>query len=349
MTESTGGSTAAMAPTPMTAGAMLRSAREAQGLHLAALASMLKVPESKLEALESDRYDELQGATFVRALAQAACRALKVEAAPVMARLPKAESAALGSVGRGLNASYRERGVNRDAGESGWPRMLLPIGLLVIVIAALALWWMPDGGFHTEGLQHQIEQVTPSVGEKASDAASAAISMIQGLPGVLPGHTDGAPGVAASDVPAVVIADSGAASAPVHVPAAMLGAATVLSSPPGPAAPQPASVAIEARLAGVPNAVASGASASAPAVTPSGGRGMVQLRALEPTWVEVVDATGQSLVARILHQGEMLNFEGALPLRVKVGNARGTEVVYQGRPVDLQSAARDNVARLVLK
>jgi hypothetical protein len=32
-----------------------------------------------------------------------------------------------------------------------------------------------------------------------------------------------------------------------------------------------------------------------------------------------------------------------------VGNVAGTEVVFQGHPVDLKPLARDNVARLELK
>ena len=38
----------------LTAGALLRQAREASGLHIAALAVTMKVPVKKLEALESD-------------------------------------------------------------------------------------------------------------------------------------------------------------------------------------------------------------------------------------------------------------------------------------------------------
>ena len=43
------------------AGGMIRAARQAQGIDLASLAAMLKVPLRRLEALEAGRHDELQG------------------------------------------------------------------------------------------------------------------------------------------------------------------------------------------------------------------------------------------------------------------------------------------------
>ena len=49
------------------AGALLRSAREAAGLHIAALAVSLKVPVKKLEALEQDRMDLLPDADWLPA------------------------------------------------------------------------------------------------------------------------------------------------------------------------------------------------------------------------------------------------------------------------------------------
>ena len=60
---------------------LLRAAREAAGLHIAALAAALKVPVRKLEALEAGRYGELPDLTFARALASSACRHLKVDPA----------------------------------------------------------------------------------------------------------------------------------------------------------------------------------------------------------------------------------------------------------------------------
>ncbi len=72
----------------LTAGMLLRRAREASGLHVAALAVSLKVPVRKLEALEADRFDLLPDLVFARALASSVCRTLRVDAQPVLERLP---------------------------------------------------------------------------------------------------------------------------------------------------------------------------------------------------------------------------------------------------------------------
>ena len=57
----------------MTAGGLLKEARQAAGMHIAALAVALKVPVSKLEALEADNYAVLPDTVFVRALASSVC------------------------------------------------------------------------------------------------------------------------------------------------------------------------------------------------------------------------------------------------------------------------------------
>lgn len=128
------------------AGEMLRTARQAQGLHIAVLATQLKVTPRKLELLESDQHAELQGATFVRALAQAACRALKIDPAPVLARLPDVHGNTLDQVNGGLNAPFREHGARRAAMDlpEVKPVVLVFVGLLLA--AAAALWLLPHDG-----------------------------------------------------------------------------------------------------------------------------------------------------------------------------------------------------------
>lgn len=73
----------------LSAGHMLRLAREERGYHLPALAAHLKVSVHKLEALEADEWSVFPDVVFVRALASAVCRVLKIDPAPVLAQLPK--------------------------------------------------------------------------------------------------------------------------------------------------------------------------------------------------------------------------------------------------------------------
>jgi cytoskeleton protein RodZ len=124
---------------------MLRAAREKQGLHVAALAATIKIPQRKLEALEADRYDELPDITFTRALAMTVCRALKIDAAPVLARLPQAGARGLGNVTGSLNAPYRERPGRTDPADLGIARHPLYWAALLVLMAAIALFFLPTG------------------------------------------------------------------------------------------------------------------------------------------------------------------------------------------------------------
>jgi cytoskeleton protein RodZ len=83
--------------------------------------------------------------------------------------------------------------------------------------------------------------------------------------------------------------------------------------------------------------------ASAPLQAPL----VVRVRA--ESWIEVVDGAGKALVARNVAAGEALSLDGALPLRVKIGNAAATEVFFRGDSIDLSTQSKDNVARLELK
>ena len=127
------------------AGAWLRNVRQQRGLHIAALAVMLKVPQAKLEALEADRFDELPDATFARALATAMCRALKVDPAPVLAMLPRTRDREF-DVRPGLNQPFRERGAGPiDGGVLALVARPVVWGPLLLLIAAAAVYWIPAG------------------------------------------------------------------------------------------------------------------------------------------------------------------------------------------------------------
>lgn len=303
------------ASTAATAGAWLRNARQQRGLHIAALAVMLKVPQSKLEALEADRFDLLPDATFARALATAMCRALKVDPAPVLALLPRSSEQGF-DVRPGLNQPFRERGAGSAIDAGGLSVVARPVvwGPALLLVAAAAIYWVPAGW----------------ISDREASTTAAAPSTVVSTVASAPAEFVPAPAVAAS---------SAAASAP-----------RVVASPASAAAPLPvASAPLQVREVAPPPAATPVATPAPlkPMIT-AGPGGSLRVTATADTWVEVADAQGQVLVSRVLREGEQQEYTGAAPYKVRVGNVRGTRLEWRGAAVDLTARANNNVARLEL-
>jgi cytoskeleton protein RodZ len=140
---------AAAGPAAATAGRLLREARERQGLHIVALSAMIKVAPKKLELLEADRIDALPDATFARALAQTVCRALKIDATPVLSLLPLSGHR-LEQVGRTLNTPFQDRPgalVQREGPSLATSPAFWITGL--ILLAAVTVYLLPAGLIRT--------------------------------------------------------------------------------------------------------------------------------------------------------------------------------------------------------
>ncbi|MGQ2981563.1 MAG: helix-turn-helix domain-containing protein, partial [Polaromonas sp.] len=127
----------------VTAGSVIRQAREAAGLHIAALAVALKVPVKKLEALEADRLDLLPDAVFVRALASSVCRTLKIDAAQVLALLPQTGKPRLDYQHASINTPFRAP--SDGPGPSLLAQVSRPAVLagLLLLLGALVLIFLP--------------------------------------------------------------------------------------------------------------------------------------------------------------------------------------------------------------
>jgi len=214
----------------VTAGSLLRQARTAKGLHIAALATSIKVAPRKLELLESDRFDELPGATFTRALAQTVCRSLKIDAAPVLALLPLPAEQSLSQMGLGLNAPFRDRPGRRVPSDLQFLKSPVVLGAAVLLAASAMLYLLPSGWLSdaTQRAVTSAEQMAATpVPAPVGDAASASV------PAIAP---------AASTVIEAVQAAS--AAAPLPAPEASQPAPALASAPTPTSAPVVASGAL---------------------------------------------------------------------------------------------------------
>lgn len=73
------------------------------------------------------------------------------------------------------------------------------------------------------------------------------------------------------------------------------------------------------------------------------------LKMREESWVELKRADGAVIAARLMEAGAVESFPLKEGVRLVVGNASGVDATLRGEPLDLQTKARANVARLNLE
>lgn len=303
-----------------TAGTLLREARQAAGVHVAALAVALKVPVQKLEALEADRYDVFTDVVFLRALASSVCRTLKVDAAPVLALLPMGAAPRL-SVDHGINASFKDGSARvSGSGGSAVSRSVIAV-VLVLLLGALAMVFVPRG----------LERQSASADKAAVASAPLAPAATEPAEAV-PSAPAASSAVVASAQPQQPSAPAAIAAAPAPAPA---------SATPATATAVPASAAAVA--------VAAPAAAALPGAEPVAAGDVLVITASAPSWVQVRSLSGGGTTQKMLAAGDRLVAAGSPPWAVVVGKADATTVTVRGKPMDLVSIARENVARFEVK
>lgn len=299
----------------------LREAREAAGLHIAALAAALKVPVRKLEALEAGRYHDLPDLTFARALASSACRQLKVDPAPVLEQIPQSPAPELGESPSALNAPFKAGPEAPAANPFNWLSRPSLLVALVLLLAALVVILLPE------------RAASPDADPVSAAPAPATAASPQGAPLFQPGT------LAATETTAPPSEAVAAASPPVADGA----------SPAAPAAPAAASAPGSAPGSAAPVPTAPAPAAPAPTVTDTGSApaegAVLRLVASETSWAEITNGTGTVVLQRLLQAGERVEFSAAPPYSVVLGNAGGVQVSVRGRAFNAAAIARNNVAR----
>lgn len=317
--------------TGASAGTQLRQAREAAGLHIAALAVSMKVPVKKLEALEADRLDLLPDAVFARALASSMCRTLKIDPTPVLDRLPTTKKVSLTVEARAANEPFNKSTYSASGVSSmkiGKPALWIVVALFLGIALILFVPATPDVPAPQETA---VEEVIPNFTQDLNkQPVEEIIVPMQG-----------------AEVPAA--APVTPASAPVIPPTAVPNAINGSVAPMTPVTPvMPAPVAppvVQPVAPAVPALKQDSGTAPAPVSVNS----VVAFKVRGPSWVEVTDAKGVVQLRRNLNEGEQASASGTLPMVVVVGRVDVTDVAVRGKPFDLSKLAVGNVARFEVK
>ena len=327
----------------LTAGGLLRAAREAQGWSIDTVSQQLKLAPRQVHALEDDRHDDLPGRTFVRGFARNYARLVGLDPEAVIAAMPD-RGGASAPEGAPLTASSRSIGEMPapSAPRAGWfGRWAIPV-LLVALIAAAAFYEFARPGMWSKG--SGVREPAAPITRKAADAPA-------GTTGVaLPNPLTAGEATTASAPPSPPAADAAPApSAAALTPAAAPGQAPAGGIP----GPQAMSGAITTGASGSGSTSMTPASAPSPAsATPPGtaGEATLVIAYRQSAWTEVRDAKGQRVLLHTGAPGTRQSVQGTPPLDLTLGNATEVSVTWRGASVDLAPhIAKNNIARVRLQ
>lgn len=313
----------------VSAGQLLREAREGRHMSIQALASALKVPVAKLQALEDDRWDLLSDVVFARAVALSICRVLQIDSAEILALLPKAGVSKLSTNPEGINTPFKDKTLRSSmssGSDSGRGRAVKLLAVLaIVVVGGAGLYFVP------QWTQSEVDAaaVHPSNVDIASSALVSAIESTQAAPAVVAAAQPVAESAAVA--PAAPAAPESASALLVAALPDNTAAAPVPPTAPV-AAPQPATVptpAVDAPVAAAKRAL--------------------RIAVTEQAWVQVRNAQQQVVMEKIMSAGDVYETDAARPLSVVIGNASVSNVEIDGVALDLARSSKNNVARFEVK
>ena len=295
----------------LTAGQLLREARQKAGMHLAVLSVTLKVPVRQLEALEADELDLAKGPVFYRGLASSVCRHLQTDPTPILALLPHMStqlpprSSAIQPLGP-LN-SLRIGGMP-------WARVASSKvfwGAAFIVLLTGAFLWLPAPSQWAWLNDVKSLMADEVVSQEVTETMVVTPALVFDEPVPLLDASAAAP-------------SSTAASAPTQV---TVPAAALPPVQPTPVA-QPAPSAALAPLGSGPEWVFS---------------------ATNDSWLELRNAQKAVVWSGVVKAGESARIQSPLPVSVVVGRAQAVTATLRGQPFNLKPHTKVTVARFEVK
>ena len=318
-------------------GQLLRQARETAGLSVSDLAKSVRLQTSVIEALEANDYERLPGLPFVRGYLTNVQRKLVLPEAAVLGVFdewrghaqPKPKSLAVTVQGEGGDLVVPKEPM---AGK-------VLVGLVLMFIVAWATVF--------DGFSHVVAWVSPVQEARDSNqliAQPESVQPVQEKPVAELEETETAAPVETSEAVTPEAIETEVAQPAADVVVA--NTSVTIDLPSNQAAELPEDAPISAGLAPLDQLELSVAESQGRAPVPAEGH-RLQMRFTGDSWIEVTGADGR-LVGDLMNREETVDLTGPGPFNVLVGNVTATQLTFDGQVIDLQSRARQNVARIQL-
>ena len=296
-------------------GAVLRAAREAEGISVGDMAVQCRLAVTQIRALEEERLENLPEPVYVRAFIRGYAHALKIDPAPLvddyMMRCGRRGAAV--EVGQLPNRSPSREAVFHEP-----PKNRTLKAVLFVVLAALV-----GGGIWAVYTDQFASLHTSSEAQKVESGANEAKE---------------------TKTPAAEPAESAAApsdAAPETQPAQPSAPAAAQAQPAAAAAPAPAASAAPAQPAPA-------ASAQPPAAAPVLHKVEFRLGA-GASWVQVIAPNGRNVVASEMRPQSVQAYEIPKGSRFTIGNAGVVSLTIDGEVYPLDGVVRNGIARFTIE
>ena len=321
-------------------GAVLRAAREAEGISVGDMAVQCRLAVTQIRALEEERLENLPEPVYVRAFIRGYAHALKIDPAPLvddyMMRCGRRGAAV--EVGQLPNRSPSREAVFHEP-----PKNRTLKAVLFVVLAALVgggIWAVYTDQFaslHTSSEAQKVESGANEAKETKTPAAEPAENAAQ--------PSDAAPETqpAQPSAPAAAQAQPAQPSAPAAAQAQPAAAAPAAQPAPS-AAPAPAVQTASA----APAQPAPAASAQPPAAAPVLHKVEFRLGA-GASWVQVIAPNGRNVVASEMRPQSVQAYEIPKGSRFTIGNAGVVSLTIDGEVYPLDGVVRNGIARFTIE
>lgn len=353
-TEATGGQPAPGHTQASTPGALLRAAREAQGLSVGDVSTRMRMGVRQIEALERAEYATLPSGTFLRGMVRNYAKAVNVDADAAIKLLEETYSHA--------SVSLKDAKIvvpSQNIKVSGGPGFFSTHRVKVLGFAAIAVLAAGAAGYWWQYIRPQLGIGNVIMRTAPAAEKSVAVAPPQVQPTNAPSATastpveqPATPAVAPVQVQPSTVTTPTAATPPATSPAQMVVPPPV-SAAPAPATPATATVTPQPMLAesssSSPVAESTKLKTDSSAASRPAGTSVLGFTFGGDSWLEVVDGRGRTLVSRRFASGETEEVSGRAPFSIVVGNAAEVRMAYNGKEFDLKPHTRTRTARLTLK
>jgi cytoskeleton protein RodZ len=340
-------------------GEVLVAARNAKSLTQKDVSNNLRISVKQVNALESNDFSSLPQPMITRGFIRNYARLLEIDAEPLIenyrALMPDAVSSVL---------SLRTSSHQVMSSKKGWSWLKYFLGIILVLLIVLA--WFFYTHYMPKPSKQSVENAAvvvpentsteliplPEVALPAAERQSESINAISTEAGVA--NADVVSGATANVPPASpngkeqIVKENMTVTAPVATSTQVATPIQGVQLRPSTAdmVKENTAKAVQAQIAPVGKKNVTDMPKTNIAIVASKN---VTLSVSEQTWVRVTDKSGAVIYEKMMAANSTDGFDGQPPFNLLIGNANATTLTFLGKPVDLASKTKNNVARFTLE